>query len=396
MRYFHVQNHFSRSTNLAKTLGRPKKILVAPLGWGLGHATRCVPIVRELQRQGAEVLLASDGSALVLLQQEFPDLISFELPGYNVRYGSRSMVWGIAAQLPKIGWAIWREHWLLRKLVQQHGIDAVVSDNRFGCFAPKKRCVFITHQLNIPVTFWGLKTVVNFFNHLIINRFDECWVPDVAVVPNLSGELSHPVPRRLRQKVKFIGALTRMKAVNLSGRAVASSPIPHSSSLSTYDAIAVLSGPEPQRTALETAILEQASQLPIRLLLVQGKPEQPTPTPDVYPKNIHVMPSMTTEALTQAILESGVFIGRSGYSTVMDLARLGRPALLIPTPGQPEQVYLAEKLAMEGAVVAQQQVELDLESGIAEAKKRTRLSGDLFDGNVVQEAVAILLRSIQC
>ncbi len=372
---------FSGSTNLAKSLRLPKKILVAPLGWGLGHATRCVPIIQELLRQGAEVLLASDGRALALLRQEFPDLMSFELPSYDVQYRSRNMVWGIATQLPKIGWAIWREHWVLRKLVAQHGIDSVISDNRFGCFVPKKHCVFITHQLNIPIPFWGVKTGVNFFNHLIIKRFEECWLPDLAKMPNLSGKLSHPVPHRLRQKVKFIGALTRMQLNKVE-------PL-------RYDAIAVLSGPEPQRSQLEKALLEQASQLPGSFLLVQGKPELPISTPDFYPKNIYVVPSMTTEALNQAILESGVFIGRSGYSTVMDLARLGKPALLIPTPGQPEQLYLAEKLAMENAVVAQQQDELDLKTGIAEAKNRTGLSGDMSDENALREAIANLLRSIQ-
>ncbi|MCC6723987.1 MAG: glycosyltransferase [Saprospiraceae bacterium] len=360
-------------------MGQLKKILVAPLGWGLGHATRCIPIIKELQQQGAEVLLASEGRALILLRQEFPELTCIELPSYDVKYASRSMVWGIASQLPKILRAIWQEHWLLRKMVEQHGIGAVISDNRYGFFSSKTRSVFITHQLHIPVP-KGLKRLINFFNHLIVNYFDECWVPDLASEPNLSGSLSHPIPHLLRNKVRYLGALSRMQP-------------PSSIPPIRYDAIAVLSGPEPQRTELENLIVEQASLLPFKLLLVQGKPEQEAVNTNIYPENLHVVPSMTAEALNRAILESEVFIGRSGYSTVMDLARLGKPALLIPTPGQTEQAYLARKLAAQNAFVAQQQYELDLATGIAEAKKRNALNDIFFDELAVKKAISDLLDS---
>jgi UDP-N-acetylglucosamine:LPS N-acetylglucosamine transferase len=381
-------NHFTRSTNLAKTVGQAKKILVAPLGWGLGHATRCMPIVHELQRHGAEVMLASDGRAMALLRQEFPSLRCFELPSYDVQYHSRNMVISIAAQLPKILWAILREHLLLRKMVEQHGIDAVISDNRYGCFSSKTRCVFITHQLHIPVPKW-MSWFVNLVNLLVISRFDACWVPDVATVPNLSGALSHPPPNLLRNKLVYIGALTRMHALSPKEKTslIPNPPCP-------YDAIAVLSGPEPQRTELEKLIVEQAGALPIKVLLVQGKPEQTTTSADSYPGNVKVLPSMTSGALHRAILESEVFIGRAGYSTVMDLARLGKPALLIPTPGQTEQEYLAQTLSSENAFVAQQQHDLNLAAGIAEAKERKGVRGVFFDENALKNAVSALLQRI--
>lgn len=303
-----------------------------------------------------------------------------ELPGYDVHYSSHSMVLSIAAQLPKILWSVWKEHLVLRKIVEQHGIDAVISDNRYGCFSSKIPCVFVTHQLHIPVPKW-LKWCINFCNHLIINRFDVCWVPDVANEPSLSGVLSHPVPHLLRNKTRFIGALTRMQP------AFAVQP--------KYDAIVVLSGPEPQRTELEKLIIGQSAQLPLNLLLVQGKPEEAAAAVNFYPKNVQIVPSMTAEALNQAILDSEIFIGRSGYSTVMDLARLGRPALLIPTPGQSEQEYLAQKLASQNAVVAQQQHELDLAAGIAAAKERKGLRDVFFDEKGLTTAVAELLQSIR-
>jgi UDP-N-acetylglucosamine:LPS N-acetylglucosamine transferase len=140
--------------------------------------------------------------------------------------------------------------------------------------------------------------------------------------------------------------------------------------------------------------VEQAGALPIKVLLVQGKPEQTTTSTDSYPGNVKVVTSMTAEALHRAILESEVFIGRAGYSTVMDLAHLGKPALLIPTPGQTEQEYLAQTLSLENAFVAQQQHDLNLAAGIAEAKERKGVRGVFFDENALKNAVSALLHRI--
>ncbi len=358
-------------------MSQPKKILVAPLDWGLGHATRCIPIVRELQRQGADLMLASDGSALALLRRVFPDLPSFELPGYNIKYSTQSMAWNMLWQLPKILRAIWLEHFALQRLVKQENIDGIISDNRFGCFSSKKPSVFLTHQVNIQALFFLVKRVANFFNHLIINQFDECWVPDLSASPNLSGALSHPINPFLKKKTKYIGALSQL-------------PIGQSA-CHRYDAIAVLSGPEPQRTKLEKALIEQAGQLPGEFLIVRGKPEQQRDATLFTPKNIKIVASLTGDALQSAILESEVFIGRSGYSTVMDLARLGKPALLIPTPGQTEQEYLAAKFLNENVFFAQKQNELNLERGMAEAKKRSGLRSNYFDEKALENAVAAFL-----
>lgn len=359
-------------------MSQPKKILVAPLDWGLGHASRCIPIILELQRQGAEVLLASGGRALVLLRQEFPELTSFELPAYDVQYRSSNMIWNIATQMPKILWAIWQEHWAVKRLATIHGVTGIISDNRFGCYISKNRCAFITHQVNIPVPFAFFKKVVNFFNNLIISQFDECWIPDVQGQPNLSGELSHPIHWRLKKMTKYIGALSRMQLGTPKNE--------------RYAAIAVLSGPEPQRTYFENAIVTQAGQINGRLLIVQGKPTtQPTNNSVIRQKNIDIIASMTSTTLNNAILNSGIFIGRSGYSTIMDLAKLGKPALLVPTPGQTEQEYLAEKFVKENIFFAQTQDALNLSEGIREAKTRTGIQSSFFDETALKNTIATFL-----
>lgn len=354
-------------------MSQNRRILVAPLNWGLGHATRCIPIIRELHRQGAEIILASDSQALDLLKNEFPNLTAVEMPAYNITYRTGSMVWNIAGQLPKILWAVWREHRFTQKLITQLRLDGIISDNRYGCFTKKIPCIFLTHQLNIRTPCNALSQVVNFFNRRFIEKFDACWVPDVPGEPNLSGELSHRV---FQEKIRYVGALSRMRFFETAKK---------------YDVVAVLSGPEPQRTYLERAIVEQAARLPQRFLIVQGKPGEQERF--FIKKNVEVVPFMASDELNEAILSSHFFIGRSGYSTIMDLARLGIPALLIPTPGQTEQEYLAEKFQEVGIFLLQNQAELDMMKALTELPGFSGLRGDFFNEKLMENAVRDFLRA---
>jgi uncharacterized protein (TIGR00661 family) len=353
-------------------LSQTKRILVAPLNWGLGHATRCIPVIRELQRQGAEVMLASDGRALDLLKSEFPDLFSVEMPAYAINYRTGNMVRNMAGQLPKILRAVYREHLFTQKLIARHRLDGIVSDNRYGCFTKKIPCVFLTHQLNIRTPYPALSRLVNFFNCRFIEKFNVCWVPDVAGEPNLSGKLSHG---GFQKKIRYVGALSRMKFFEATKK---------------YDVIAVLSGPEPKRSHLERAILEQAARLPQCFLIVQGRTERQERF--FIEKNVEAVSFLASEELNEAILASKIFIGRSGYSTIMDLAKLGIPALLVPTPGQTEQEYLAEKFRRQGVFLMQKQGALDLEQAMAELPGFSGLRGDFFDEKLLEKAVCNFLR----
>ena len=127
---------------------RSKRILVAPLSWGLGHATRCMPIINELIQQNIEVVIASDGTALDLLKKEYPQLDFIKLPAYNVSYKTQNMIWNIANQVPKIAIAVFREFIALQRIIKRYQIDAVITDNRFGCWTWKVPTVFVTHQVS--------------------------------------------------------------------------------------------------------------------------------------------------------------------------------------------------------------------------------------------------------
>ncbi len=368
----------------------PKRILAAPLNWGLGHATRCIPIVRELQRQGAEVILASDGRALELLRREFPELMALELPGYHIRYRSINMIWSMGLQLPRILLGVWREHRSVAKIIRRHAISGIVSDNRYGCFHRTVRSIFITHQLLIKVAESGSEIpghptllslfsekIANYFNRRYLSRFDECWVPDLPDEPNLSGELGHGMKSEMGGGLKYLGALSRMRRFEVPRK---------------YDAVAVLSGPEPQRSFLEREIIEQAKGLPYRFLIVQGKTE--TTERHFIEKNVEVVSHLASNDLNEAMLAAGVFIGRSGYSTIMDLARLGLSALLVPTPGQTEQEYLAARFSKQGVFCVQEQGHLDLAKGLVEAQSRSRLSDKFSDDKRLVQVVLEFLAKL--
>ena len=189
-----------------------KKILIAALDWGLGHASRCVPIIQHLLETGCEPIIGSSGNALQLLKAEFPELQSIELPSYKISYPiGRGMMFKLAAQLPAVWQTILQEHKILQELITKENIGAVVSDNRYGLYNNKIPGIFITHQLFIkaPKGFsWG-EAFVKRLNFSLISKFNECWIPDYAAYPNLSGALSHG--KELPENSYYIGPLSRFK-----------------------------------------------------------------------------------------------------------------------------------------------------------------------------------------
>lgn len=321
---------------------RKKRILVAPLNWGLGHATRCIPIIKALIEQGFEPVLASDGIALNLLQKEFPQLESTELPSYQISYSKKRYFFKLKLiqNTPKIVKAIKAEKKLIADIIEALHIDGIISDNRLGAHNKKLPCVFITHQLQVLSgnTTW-LSTKLH---QKIFRRFDECWVPDNIGDMNLSGKLGHDQINEL--PIKYIGPLSRFEKKDTE-------PI--------YDIMVLLSGPEPQRTFLETKLLKKLCQFEGNVLFVKGQIENEQQISEQ--KHITNYNFMMSGELGDAINKSKLVISRSGYTTVMDLAKLSKKAFFIPTPGQFEQEYLAKRLDEQGFVPSCSQNEFNLD-----------------------------------
>ena len=306
-----------------------KKILVAPLNWGLGHATRCIPIINGLIDSGFEPVIASDGVALELLKKEFPNLVSIALPSYNIEYAEkgRNFKWKMIAQVPKIVLAVQKEQKAIEKILETGEFDGIISDNRLGVYSKNVPSVFITHQLNVLTgnTSW----ITTKLHTKYIQKFNECWVPDVESCPNLSGKLGHPT--ELIKNIKYIGPLSRF----------------HKKTTKTvYNLMVLLSGPEPQRTILEEKIILELKNYPDKVVFIKGVVEKEQIKEQIG--NVTYYNFMNSRELEATFNESNFILCRSGYTTVMDLAKLNKKAFFIPTPGQYEQEYLAKKFEKEG------------------------------------------------
>ena len=319
-----------------------KQILIAPLNWGLGHAARCIPIINALLFHGFQPIIGGDGSALSLLKKEFPKLECIELPSYNINYTKNGsyIKLKLLKKVPKILKAINAEHKLVQDLINQNKIHGIISDNRFGVHSKKVPSVYITHQLNVLS---GNTTLLSTKVHQkIIKKFDECWIPDYEGTNNLSGDLGHSKSSAI--KTTYIGPLSRFNKQDVPKK---------------YDLMVLLSGPEPQRSLLEAKLFDELRHYEGKVVFIKGQIESEQKI--TVNNNMSVYNFMTSTELEKTINESELIVSRSGYTTIMDLAKLGKRAFFIPTPGQDEQEYLAEKLEKDNRVPFCNQDEFSME-----------------------------------
>jgi UDP:flavonoid glycosyltransferase YjiC (YdhE family) len=334
----------------------PISVLVAPLDWGLGHATRCIPIINELIQQGARVIVAANPAQYTLLKSEFPQIEFVETPVYNIRYkGGILLKWNLLFRIPSMLKQIKRENIWLDETLRHHPIDAVISDSRYGLFHKACPCVFVTHQLQIQsgigTSFAALKNKdlrsrvsrKSFFvgrwslaigrwidqrilkwNYAFIEKFSSCWIPDLDGELSIAGLLSHPA-KPPSVTVRYIGPLSRFYKLekNIQKNAL----------------FILLSGPEPQRTDFENILFSQLASSTINTVVVRGLPGSDSGIPYIR-EGVRIWNHLPSDALNTLLNNSEYIVARSGYSTVMDLLAVKKNAILVPTPGQTEQEYL--------------------------------------------------------
>ncbi len=302
-----------------------KRIVVAPLCWGLGHASRCVPIINQLHDQGNTVAIASDGEALTLLRKEFPELESFELPEYEINYKYQSMIINMAVQGPKILCAIKKEKTEAEQIASSWNADILISDNRLGFRSNTTKNVYITHQLNIPHPNKIISTVANRLHRHFINKYDECWIPDYEDDRSLAGKMTQA---ELKIPKRFIGVQSRLVKEDVN---------------EDIDLAIILSGPEPQRMYLEEKLIKKYTHLSNKkIILVRGTESVAKHT--VNQSHITVHNLLTSHDINNIMNRAKQIVCRAGYSSIMDLVVLGKGAILVPTPGQYEQEYLGKVL----------------------------------------------------
>ena len=356
---------------------KKKNILICPLDWGLGHATRMVPLIEMLESKGANVIIAADNRPLVFLRQRFPELEFVKFPGFVPAYPEKgSMALSMLKSVPAMLKQAKYSNALLQKLILEKNIDAIISDNRYEMYSAKVPSIFITHQLNIQTSGWQKladpvikKTIDNY-----IRKYKELWIPDFGGEPNLSGKLSH-IHKMPIKNTHFIGTLSRFSNLQFK-------PITEQ-----IDLLILISGPEPQRSLLEEMLIKQALQTNLKTVVLQGKPEDVKVT---VTKNIKIIPHLPDVELATLVQAAKIVVGRPGYSTLMDLAVFGKTAIFIPTPGQTEQEYLAGKMRKNGIAYSQKQSEFKLIEAISEVVKFSKLP-QMSSNNVLEERIDLLL-----
>lgn len=297
-------------------------------------------------KQGFEVLLASDGDALQLLQLEFPELTSFELPSYNIQYGNH-FAFSVLKRVPHILKTIQMERQAIEGIAQNTGAAIIISDNRYGCYTSFTKNIFVCHQHHLLVpAFSGL---ANYLHRRLLRKFDQHWIPDLE---DLNARLAGQLSTSSLPNLHYIGPLSRFQKME---------------TVKKYDCIAVISGPEPQRSYFEAMLKTQLTASPLKTLLVCGKAHDKGPAIQI--DNCSVVPFLTANELNQAICAADVVISRSGYSSVMDLATLSKKAIFIPTPGQTEQEYLAEFFSDKKIAPWYKQSDFELNTALHEVGK---------------------------
>ncbi len=343
------------------------KVLIAPLNWGLGHATRCAALVYRHMQQGDEVVLGGDGESLMWLKREFPNLRTVVLAPLHLRYSKgNSQVWAMVRALPRLVVFSMLDHRLLNYWMREErektgkGFDMVVSDNRFGLWNAGVKSVYMTHQLKVllPKGWQWAEGLVMRLHAAIYRHYDEVWVPDYVsddsdnVVrrnyQGVSGEMGHPdgLSPEVQRKVRYIGPLSRFECFKTSDgvdRSKTREYIVQSGKRDRgagYEVVVVLSGLEPQRTLLENEIIARYRGSKTPVLIVRGKAGEPFVR--MTYGTITLVPWLRDSELAAALQTCDIIIARSGYSTVMDLHQLGLLDKVEwhPTPGQPEQEYL--------------------------------------------------------
>ena len=317
---------------------------MAPLDWGLGHTTRCVPLINYIRALGHRVVMAGNAPQRSFISQTFSDIDTIDLQGYNVTYSKWNKLAqiGVLSQLPHLHSTIIKEHKWLQQVVDEHSIDGIISDNRYGLFHHNTPSVIITHQLCVQTGMGSLADrTVQQLHYKYLNRFSTTWVADTQATPGLGGKLSHSTT--LPKNYAYLGLLSQFSAAEAAPQTDGSLLI-------------LISGPEPQRTALSRILWQQMLMYNGKVVFVEGSEDAPPPT-TILP-HITYHKRLTNAALLPLLQSADMVVCRSGYSTLMDLVALQKRAILIPTPDRPSRNILPHSCIKKVYFIQQSKVVL--------------------------------------
>lgn len=298
-----------------------QRILIAPLNWGLGHASRCYPLIEKLAKTN-EVELASDGDALSWLREEFPNTMTHSLPPFIMTYSKKyGAGWGMVKKLPHFIRSIQSDYKAIKTLQAKRNYDVIISDNRYGVYHENTTSYLISHQLRLHHPLGKLFNLP-FKNYL--EKFTAIWVPDDER-RSLSGVLSQPF-EPLSIPLFFIGPLTRFTT--------------NSTAKIHFKFLSIISGPEPFKSKINKTLHGVFLDREEPCAMVCGTFNTSS---DLKDSKVEQYAHLNTLDLQTIIDQSETIICRSGYSSIMDFWRMDKNVIMLPTPGQSEQIYLARR-----------------------------------------------------
>ena len=395
---------------------RPR-ILITPLNWGLGHATRCIPIIRELVSKDCEVIIGANGAASILLKQEFPLLQHLTTPGKEIRYANKGFAFALSliSQFPGLFKQLYEEKKWIRKTAKELKPDWIISDNCYNLYHSDIPSVLITHQLGVTTGFGKLADgIMRRFLYSLLAKFKEIWVPDWEGNNSFGGALSHPV-KMPKVPLYYIGPLNRFD----NSLHKAAEKQAENKKKSKLELLILLSGPEPQRSLLETTLKKQLPTIHKTVCLLRGLPgllsmekgvkdlESAFTNPSLNDQQLPLLYGQSTVSiydhlpanqLQTLIQDADIILCRSGYTSLMELLPLKKKLIVVPTPGQPEQNYLAAYYQKQGYALAVKQKDLELKIVLEQAAVFPFTNPSFSDNTpltLLQQRVAYYLRSLQ-
>ena len=369
-----------------------RRILFVPLDWGLGHATRLVPLIEEAVRCGDEVWIGGNGRSGAWLKVRFPDLPFEVAPAWTLHH-HKHLAWDFLGNLFSFGRGLRADRRWANQTAERLGLTHLVSDHRYGLKVDAGKdgvvSVLVLHQA-VPALpgLWRWPRWMEAASWLLwpwfrrtMRDFDEVWIPDHAEKARaLAPALSHfGGLRNLGLPVRYLGWQSRWSGFGVG--------LPQTNGEAL---LVVLSGPEPARSLWEANLLQQwqdwAKQEdldgPASFWMVRGLPDSAAPLTSAAPFTSARVPtfgywnSPDDATLATLMAGAGLIISRPGYSSLMDYAvwnqSQDRPALhicLVPAGGHSEQAYLAHKLDREGQAQRQSESSLNLRDAWARRKQ---------------------------
>jgi spore coat polysaccharide biosynthesis predicted glycosyltransferase SpsG len=349
-----------------------KNILVCPLEWGLGHAGRMIPLIDKLIAKNHNIIIGTGKDHMNFFKHEFPEISCIYFPGFKIKYSRYLPQYIIIIlKIPSFIFHRIREHLRLNKIIENYKTDIVISDSRTGLWNTRTKTVLVTHMPGIPYpgSLRFLEKTILPLARKTISRFSYCYIPDLPEELNLSGKLSHHL--RLPSNVRYIGLLSRFTTVR--GNIVTQGK--------KYYCAVLLSGPEPQKEMLKKMLIRILEMTDRPSVILEAKPEGESHSEERG--NLTYINHLRTDEMLSLILESENIITRSGYTTLMELISLKTSALIIPTPGQPEQEYLAEYMKERGWFKVAQQREKEIADSLP-------VTGSGIPGDLISKSAGLL------